>query len=1027
MKVPTRRTALVILLLLLCAAAAWGAGGREDPLRYADRLIAEQQYDEAMVYLADFMKQYPDRFDAAQARIRRITQIRASYNKSAAALIDVLQNDPTNQEKKLAMIRELEALERAPNPAVQDFVAKTKDLALFTYNKAKFEEILAEGRSLIDAGRYVEAASRYETGFELYRPEFLEAGLSEAFVTEAFDSVDSVSRVIASLAPLDAEMGAAFTALADAYAALGSAPPSRSEASSPGGRADAALEANWLRARNAAAALAEARRLVVASGRELESSFAELTAKDETVTENSFLPFAYRLVLGRRTEQRVEGVVGAMDARWTRSLGAAQAALDASLDARLAQANAAFDRGDWDAAEAAFIGAAVAADRGLELASLWVRYAPSDLIERSTNLGQAILALKGEDYLRYAHAASAGRTFASLASLRRTLAEGEAALAAITPDPRTPDAALTAYEARRAAFERAYEAAEALRVESGRTAERMAAWTAAGYGSLPSQLAQGALDGRIEATAALSRSLETRSVALAYGFRFELLAAAADAARRDKETAASLLAGLPSDDPLLPDATFRYPSKALDSLKAADATLAALSSELAVFLASVQARPAYIAADATVRSWAERARALSSTAGADAAESRALAARADEQKRLADSSRLEAERRLAESRAALRANDFERARERLERARERYLASLSFEQSPLLRVESDRLLSELAAAILKTENDLVVADTRRLVTAGKAQYLQGDFDRAESTLLQARSRWSTTNSTPEVEVEYWLKLVQTALSVKTGRDIPVTAPLFPEMSQLLSLAKRYYDEGAAALSARDRPGATRAFAQARQKIAEVKVVFPLNQEARVLELRIDQLSDPDEFGRKFARMVAESRAKLDAKTDLTTAYSDLKDLEAINPRYPGLRAQIERAEILLGFRQPPPDPRAIAEARSLVQAAQRIYDSRQVDQFSFARAQLEKAIGLDPNNEAAGALKDKIATYIGGDTAIVLPSAAETLYGEAVAFFTSGDYINARARLVRLTAIYPKGASMQKVSDLDTRLSARGY
>jgi tetratricopeptide (TPR) repeat protein len=344
-----------------------------------------------------------------------------------------------------------------------------------------------------------------------------------------------------------------------------------------------------------------------------------------------------------------------------------------------------------------------------------------------------------------------------------------------------------------------------------------------------------------------------------------------------------------------------------------------------------------------------------------------------------------------------------------------------------MRVNSDRLLSELASSILKAENDLVVADTRRLLTTGKSSYLQGEFDRAETSLLQARSRWATTNTTAEVEVEYWLKLVQTALSVKTGRDIPVTAPLFPEMSQLISLAKRYYEDGTSLLARRDKTGAVKSFAAARQKISEIKVIFPLNQEARVLELKIDQLSDPDEFSRKFARMFAEAKGKIDARIDLTTAYSDLKDLEAINPRYSGLRTQIERAEILLGFRQPPPDPRAVAEARSLVQAAQRIFDSGQVSQFSFARTQLERAITLDPNNENASRLKDRIATYIGGDTAIVLPSAAEILYNEAVTFFTGGDYINSRARLSRLVSLFARGGSVQKVADLDARLTAIGY
>ena len=86
MNIRTRPVALAIMLLLLCSAAAWGFGGREDPLLYADKLISEQKYDEAILYLTDFMKNNPDRFDAAQARLRKITRIRSPpSNKTTSA------------------------------------------------------------------------------------------------------------------------------------------------------------------------------------------------------------------------------------------------------------------------------------------------------------------------------------------------------------------------------------------------------------------------------------------------------------------------------------------------------------------------------------------------------------------------------------------------------------------------------------------------------------------------------------------------------------------------------------------------------------------------------------------------------------------------------------------------------------------------------------------------------------------------------------------------------------------------------
>jgi hypothetical protein len=1006
-----RHAALTILILLAFATAAWGMGSREDPLVQADKLIASQRYDEAILYLTDFIKQYPDRFDAAQQRLKRINRIRTAYNQTAVDLIGVIKDDPTNQAKKLAMIRELENLESNPNPTVKEFVVQTKALALFTYNQAKFEEIMAGGRALIDGRKFVEAAKLYQTGFVLYAPEFSTAGLDPVIVSAAFGGVEKVSEQISIFSIRSTAVEQAFSALALAYR----------------GGSEETIAPAWSTAREAAVALAETRRTIVDQGRTLEATFASISASDKTITDSSFLPFAFRFVLGRKTEGKLEGVSGAVDAAWVGALGSAQVALDETLSTGMESAGATFDSGDWAAAGTAFETAARTADHGIALTSLWSHYIPSDLVERSTALGQAALQLKGADYLRYVHAGRTARSYATLASINVTIDRDAAALAAYVPSPDAKTESLAAYETSRLAFAESARSVEAIRVESGGLATRMAAWTQVGFGSESSQAEQGALDGRIANTTDRTRSLETLAVATAASYEYSLVSAEAQRAIADAEAGKKLLDGLPSDDPLLPDATFRYPGKALASLASADSTLKTLRANIDAMLASIASRPGYIASDASVLAWAERARALAAEAAKLVSETVAVTAKAREQKQLADSSRLEAERRVAESRTALRANNFETARERLERARERYLATLSFEQDPLLRAESDKLLSELSATILKTENDLVVAETRRLVTSGRNFYLQGEFDSAESTLLQARSRWKTTNSTPEVEVEYWLKLVQTALSVKTGRDIPVTAPLFPEMSQILSLAKRYYEEGSALLARRDKTGAVKSFTEARKKISEVKVVFPLNQEARVLELKIDQLSDPDAFGTKFARMFSEARAKIDAKADLTTAYSDLKDLEAINPRYPGLRTQIERAEILLGFRQPPPDPKAIAEARSLVLAARRIFDSGQVAQFAFARTQLEKAIGLDPNNEAASQLKDRLATYIGGDTAIVLSSAAETLYGEAVTFFTRGDYINARARLTRILAVFPRGGSIQKVADLDSRLTAIGY
>ena len=53
-----RKLALVSFIILMAAANSWAMGGREDPLVQADRLIEDQKYDEAILYLSEFIKLY---------------------------------------------------------------------------------------------------------------------------------------------------------------------------------------------------------------------------------------------------------------------------------------------------------------------------------------------------------------------------------------------------------------------------------------------------------------------------------------------------------------------------------------------------------------------------------------------------------------------------------------------------------------------------------------------------------------------------------------------------------------------------------------------------------------------------------------------------------------------------------------------------------------------------------------------------------------------------------------------------------
>ncbi|HPC72275.1 MAG TPA: hypothetical protein PLB48_10750, partial [Treponema sp.] len=205
-------------------------------------------------------------------------------------------------------------------------------------------------------------------------------------------------------------------------------------------------------------------------------------------------------------------------------------------------------------------------------------------------------------------------------------------------------------------------------------------------------------------------------------------------------------------------------------------------------------------------------------------------------------------------------------------------------------------------------------------------------------------------------------------------------------------------------------------------IQQVRILFPLNQEAGLLELRIDQLIDPAAFTANFKERLANAQAKL--ATQPQEGYAELQDLYTINPGYPGLKSIIEKAEIQLGLRLPPPDLKAIARSNELVAAAKRIIDANTRSQFPVALAQLNEALKLNPNNEQAISLKDRIQTDVGGQATVVLSSAAEREYQRAVQELQNGNTIVALAIVEQLLQD-PKNKNSTKLVELQKRIQSR--
>ncbi|HRY80355.1 MAG TPA: hypothetical protein P5117_04345 [Spirochaetia bacterium] len=1032
---------LLPILLLLAAPRAAALGSRENPLAVADELIKAQEYNRAIDVLRQYIQANPAGLDLAQRRLNRIAAVQSDFNKTAKELLTAFVDEPAAAEKHARLIQRLRDLIPKPGETEKSFIQYAERTSIKVLWDQQRLGILQEAADQAARGLYVESARTNTRGFTLYRQQFdqdFRGKVALGVVTEGGESgKDGVDRAFETVAEAERQIGR----FAELQAELASALPPLSSAFDSGdpARVDAALPA----AEAALTRLAGIRAETLDTGRFLENLSLLFKEKDPGLENDFFVPFAASFILGRPQAERLEGVAGSMAAQWAALFDSAAGAADAALARKAAYAQAAFSEGRFPDSDSGFRSVPPLADRAIRFQRLWSLFLPTDVTDPPSAFGRTIVSVRGSDYLRLQHLRDTAQASAALAALRTELAAQEArereltaaldaALAAAPSGPGSPEAALadglTVLRGLRTRTAELRKGISDLDAAARTRGAELARLSGAGGAPRGSQEVQTALEDRLTRSSEAAAAFELRTVALAAKAETDVQEYRLKSRTADIAAARRLAEGAVPEGAPQGTAPLAYPTRSLQVIAESERLLQVLRRDVAGILSRYSAEPASFSSAPAVTAQLERARALDAAAARLSAEGQTLAAAARDRQRQAQSNRLEADRRLAEARAAYGREDFDTARERLERARERYLASLSFEDDPALRAKSDLDLQNLGTQIVQAENERVVRDTRRLLTEGKALYNAGDFARAEEALLQARARWRVTHTDePEPEVENWLRLVQTALSVKTGRDIPQTAPLYPEMSQLLSLARRNYEDGRAALERRDRVSALQSFETAKQRIAQVKLVFPLNQEARVLELRINQVSDPDAFNREFARLVSQARSKIDARQDLETVYSDLLDLQTIDPKYTGLAALIERLEILIGLRLPPPDPRALAEARTLTTAAQRIWDARNVSQFSIALTQLNRALELDPNNQSASALKDRILTYVGGTAVVVLPSAGETLYNEAVGFLQTGDFLNARIRLTRLYETYPQARKVQKVSDLDSRLVARGY
>ena len=969
------------------SVSLYAGGNPEVGLPKVDRLIKEKNYNAAIIELSDYMNEHPEDFDGAQRRIRKIIKLRGAYNDKALELLFVLANEPTNDQKKLEMINYLESLEKNPNENTQDFIRETKAAAQFTYYRAKLEEILNSGNTLIDEGQYVAAARKYEEGYVFYKQEFDEDNPPD-LVSQVDTALGDIASVTESFEKLQDSFTASVSILTNAVS----------------------LE-NIATARPALEALdiillqySQFRNTVAEKGSFFRDTFEVIQSSNPQMTDNSFLPFAYRFTLGRTNANRFEGVLGAMDAQ-----------IDTTMKNLEDEIENVF-RSNWETA-----------------------YNLMESDETTSIISH--LRLAGNFALLGSSLASAGTYFETKEDIYgvrdyTSIADRYSDLNLLTEKSVAVVTDYSAYKdllTRIIAFSPSRAGIDDIRNAPGATVQTYNGFidelnaltekTTEYCDSVKSVTDAG--DYLTEYTSWCNHffgSVSTR-ILVTYRNAAEFQDGAAgtlvDERQQEYKSALQLLNGVSSEDS---EQILFYPTESFEAMKKLKGNIAGDRTALLAVIAELQKVPSYVVADSKYMNFTENIKTVLPVLESLAEDTDGVMARANARILQANLAKQESDLRYSQAQVALRRSDFQTARDNLQRSREKINQSLEFQESSELRSESDTKLESLGSEITRLENEAVVREVRSLISSGKNAYYLGNIDDAEQIFTQAKARWSVTNIEENQEITNWLDIINTALSMKTGRIIPVTAPLYPQMSQLLSEANRLFAEGKVLMSQGKKVEAVTKLTEAKQQLQQLQLVYPLNQDAGLLSLRIDQVIDPKSFQSFFRQKVESVRANY--RTEKQTSYSDLLDLYEINPSYPGIKKLLDEVEIYLGIKLPPPDPKAIARSAELTKSAQKIYDANTRSMFEVALDQLDEAIKLNPNNETAITLKDRVQTSIGGKSVAVLSAEDESKYQLAVQELQKGNKITASA-LVEQLLQNPKSRNSSKILDLKKRIDAQ--
>lgn len=970
-----RRLLATALFFLAIAGAVFAGGQQEDPIRRARELVAENRINDAILLLEETVRNDPERIQEAEALMRTIREIRGEYNVLFEQLIDNLVNNPDDIERTLEIIDQMEALDEFPNERVVEQVEDARFVAQLAFDRNLFQDRMDQAREHLDAGRYLAAVEVYESLTDLQRDRFENRGYGDIFLVAAEQVV--------------AELAAIRGAFSDAL------PPYRAEGE--GILDQARRDVLTLTAEDLEPFFAEAQRMsdiverVDAAAQQIAVTRSQVPLQFPDEPVDWYLVFQEMIARGRPEYRGEEGLEYAVREAYRETIGQLAEAGREQTTELLALAESAADADRYDTAAQRY-------ETATQTAVLWEQAVAvqSGVFADTPALESVVEQVGAENAIPVVEARAHRIAAESLVGLADTLnqfvtteTDRQATLFSLQSQIAAAESIVSTLQAGREAY----------------TAD------AAALRELPPGARSAAASERIDATAAAWNRGVSRAIDRERGLAVAISRTRTDGVpdqlgQIDERLAelAPLNEGVEvqdeGDEAVV--RTVRYPDRALEGYQETETTLVALRERVDEAATGLAAENEYVREGPGVTEESRRLDGLATRIDTLLATVRAGADTARNLIAQAEARRQDALDRIADTRAAIAAFQVEPARNNYAAAREAFLESLALREDPAVREQSDELIQQVGAELQELENVIVVRRVRELITQAEDLYNQDEYVAARDTLLAAEETWSQTNVDPNTEIERLLRLVTAALSLEEGRELAVTDPLYTILGNYLSIAREDYNRARRLYDAGNRVEAEPLFDRAIENLRNVRDVRPLNWDARILELRIAQIRNADDFDEVFAARYEQAVDRIDEAGPLQ-AYSELEVLAEINPDYPGLQNQLRRLEIALNLREDPVDQARINQAAQLYNRAQNLAAGSR-DQVAVAVSLLEEAVQLNPNNNDAKFLLDQLRIQLGGQATVALTSADEEQYRRAETLFSQGRVLQALQITERLLA-----------------------